>query len=365
AVKRAHGWTLVSPGRKKDIALSLSADPEKKTLVLDLTHSKLTPGEYSLQAKWDWDVVPVLGEVHVHALSNLAAVRLTPESQDRLIAGAGRAPIELTGADFEFVQKLALKNPRDRYAAPATLNFTLPDGLRGGPQPKLEAEIDTRSLTPGEYRLLMTQVDGQPHETAVRVLPPPPQLTNGPVRLNLGERSQHVLLRGTGLSRVLRVTLDGAEDQTGLKLGPPTGDDRRELTVTLPGNAIRGEQLAFRVMVEDMNAPMVWKDAADVVGPRPRIDRVTASLPADFAVGLRKGELPSGSFVSFVLAARGFAPSANLRIVCSDQSLTFQPLTIHAGEQRADAALRRATPESLFLSFDPGAVGQSGCTLEA
>ncbi|MEO7144388.1 MAG: hypothetical protein ABI165_12895, partial [Bryobacteraceae bacterium] len=308
---------------------------------------------------------PVGGVIHVHALSDLAAARLTPESRDRLIAGEGKVAIELTGADFEFVQKLTLKNPRERYAAPAPVNFTLPSGLRGGAQPKLEAEIDTRELAAGDYKLQLTQVDGKAHETTLKVLPPVPQLGNSPVRLNLGERTQRVTLHGTGLSRVLRIGMDDGPQKIQIKLGPPAGDSQRDITATLGDHARKDDQLSFRATVENMDAPIVWKDAAEVVGPRPRIDHVRTSLPSDLEVGLRAGELPSGAFVSFVLDARDFAPSATLSIACASQNLTLHPLNIHVGEQNAGATLRRATPESLFLSFDPGAVGQSGCKLEA
>ncbi|MGH9666890.1 MAG: hypothetical protein ACRD9L_20905, partial [Bryobacteraceae bacterium] len=184
-ILRVHGWTLVPEGTNKELPASISADKDKKTLELDLTGAMLAPGDYRLRAKWDWDDLPVSGEIHVHALTDLASVRLTPRSQDALIASAGRVPVELEGADFEFVQKLALKNPRERYGVPSSLNFTLPSGLRGGPQPKIEAEIDTRELKPGDYRLRLTQVDGKMRQTTVKVLPPPPQLTNCPLRLNL------------------------------------------------------------------------------------------------------------------------------------------------------------------------------------
>jgi hypothetical protein len=101
------------------------------------------------------------------------------------------------------------------------------------------------------------------------------------------------------------------------------------------------------------------------VGPRPRIDRIETSLPAQGVVGLKPGELPSGGFVSFVLNAGNFTPASALTLGCVENSFTLQPLEIHVGERDARATLRIATPESLFLSFDPGVVGQSGCTLAA
>lgn len=360
-ILRVHGWTLVQKGTNKELPASISADKDKKTLELNLKESAIAPGDYKLRAKWDWDDLPVSGELHVHALTNLAGVRLTPRSQDALIAGAGRVPVELEGADFEFVQKLELKDPRDRYAPPVSLNFTLPSGLRGGPQPKLEAEIDTRNLKPGDYQLRLTQIDGEAHPAPVKILSPVPRLTNCPLRLNLGEDRQRVELNGSGLDRIEQIDAG----KVAVELAPPRGEDRREIDVKLPDGARRGDRITFRVTVRDMEAPIVWKDAADVVGPRPHIERVETSLPAETSLGLKPGELPSGGFVSFVLSARNFTPSSTLSLGCAENAFTLRPLEIHVGDQDRRAALRLATPESLFLSLDPGTVGQSGCTLTA
>ncbi|MGH9663278.1 MAG: hypothetical protein ACRD9L_02500, partial [Bryobacteraceae bacterium] len=127
----------------------------------------------------------------------------------------------------------------------------------------------------------------------------------------------------------------------------------------------RGDRITFHVTVRDMEAPLVWKDAAGVVGPRPRIERVERSLPTQAGVAMKPGEIPSGGFVSFVLSARNFKPYSTLLLGCAESSFTLRPLELHVGQQAANAALRIATPESLFLSLDPGVVGQNGCTLAA
>jgi len=360
-ILRAHGWMLISADGKNELSTPVTADKDKKMIEVNLANIKLPPGDYFLRAKWDWDDLPVAGQVHVHQLTDLSGVRLTPASQDCLIAGAGKVQIDLAGADFEFVQKLALKDPRERYAVPTPLNFTLSSGLRGGPQRRLEAEIDTRNIQPGDYELLLTQVDAKTQKASVKVLPPPPQLKIRPLRLNLGEHSQEVILHGTGLDRIEKIEADKTE----INLGPAGGGDHRAITVKLSEHAKKGEWIGFHVMVQNMDAPIVWKDAAEIVGPRPRIDRVETSLPADLGVGLRAGELPSGAFVNFVLSAHNFTPSSSLMLSCTEDSLTLQPLSIHVGDRQGNATLRSATPESLFLSLDPGTVGQSGCTLAA
>lgn len=360
-ILRVHGWTLVQEGTGKEWPASISADKDKKTIELNLAGSQVVPGDYHLRAKWDWDDLPIAGEIHIHGLTNLAGVRLTPQSQDTLIAGAGRILIELEGADFEFVQKLELKNPRERYTPPVTVNFTLPQGLRAGPQPKFEAEIDTRDLKAGLYQLRFTQVDGKTHETTIKVLQPPPRLTDCPLRFNLGEDQQRVVLTGTGLDRIEKIDAG----QVAVALAPPEGEDRRTITVRLSDRVRKGDRIAFQAKVRDMDAPLMWKNAAEIVGPRPRIGGIETSLPAEAGVGLKPGELPSGGFVSFVLSARNFTPSSVLTLGCAEDSFTLHPLKIHVGEQDRSATLRIATPESLFLSVDPASVGQSGCTLSA
>ena len=365
-VARGHGWKLVSSNRKGEFVAPLTINAAKKDVELDLTNARVPAGDYTLRAKWDWDDLPVGGSLHVHALSNLEGARLTPASRDRLVTGAGKVGIEITGPDFEFVRKVALTDPRERYGEPVTLNFTLPEGLRGGPQMKLDAEVDTHGLIAGGYKLLLTQVDDKVHAVPLRVLPPPPALAGNPLPVNLQEKGQEpapqrVVLHGSGLSRIKQIRCEGAA----IALNSASGDLSRDIDVTLSGAAHKGDRLTLNLTVQDMDAPVVWPAALEVVGPRPVIDHIETSLPAGLGVNLRKGEIPAGAFVSFVLSARNFASSSTLRLACSEDSLTLHPLTIRVGEQRADAALRRATAGSLFLSFDPGAIGQSGCSVVA
>src|SRR5581483_8250071 len=56
-------------------------------------------------------------------------------------------------------------------------------------------------------------------------------------------------------------------------------------------------------------------------------------------------------------------PAVSLQ--CAEAARTVQPLKIRTGEKLATAQLVSAGSGALFLSLDPGAVGQSGCTLNA
>jgi len=54
-----------------------------------------------------------------------------------------------------------------------------------------------------------------------------------------------------------------------------------------------------------------------------------------------------------------------LTLDCADSSRTVQAVKLHAGEKQSNAQLTPAGNGAWFLSLDPGAVGQSGCALQA
>ena len=82
-------------------------------------------------------------------------------------------------------------------------------------------------------------------------------------------------------------------------------------------------------------------------------------------MALRDGEIPAWSWVSYALRVEPAGANASLTVQCADPSATVQPLKLHVGEKQANAQLVAAGGDTLFLSLDPGAVGQSGCTLTA
>ena len=94
-------------------------------------------------------------------LSDFKTAHLDPVSQDRLLAGSGKAPATLTGSDFEFTTKVELQKLNDEFATPEAVRFLLPKGPREGPQDHMDVQIATQDLDPGAYELLISQPDGK------------------------------------------------------------------------------------------------------------------------------------------------------------------------------------------------------------
>ena len=148
--------------------------------------------------------------------------------------GGGRVPLKLEGADFEFIEKVELQKAGAHTAPPLAMPFTLPLGKRGGYQQSMEAELNPAGLAPGQYRVILAQSDGVPHEIPVTVLPPNPKIDNLPLLVNLGETQQKLSLRGSGLDRVEKITTDAGEiDLAAL----PAKSDAREAIFKLVGKA--------------------------------------------------------------------------------------------------------------------------------
>ncbi len=346
-------WKLLD--RAKDWGLSgadgrvfrLTVKSQPRALELDLTGCEAPPGAYKLTAVWDWDTLQVAGSVNLHPLADFKKAAPTPESQDRLIEGAGPVKLTLSGADFEFVEKVSLLKE--------ALEFTLPLGKRAGPQDTLSVDVNAGSLKAGRYQLAITQADGVAREVPLRVLPPMPVVANLPLRANLGEGRQKIAIRGSGLERIEGVEAAGAAAE----LGQP-GPSTRDLSVQLGETARKGDVLKLAFRIEGMHAPLEIDRGIAVAGPRPRITGTERSLPDDLGVAVRPGELPAGSFVSFSLRTENVEGQPALHVGCGGGD---PALTLHVGDKRSEAKLDSAGPGMLFLSVDPSVVGRPGCTL--
>jgi hypothetical protein len=304
-----------------------------------------------------------LGPVHLRPYSDFSQAHIEPASSDRLVAGNGTVNIKLTGADFEFVEKVELQKVAARASKPAATTFELPEGARHGEQRLLNVDVDT--ATPGAYRLLLAQSDGVSHTIAVSVLPPNPKLASLPVHVNLGEDKQTLRLEGSGLQRIEAITSDagtitGAADQ-----GEWSG------TIHLKSEARAGQRFSLALKVSGLNAPIAVPDAILVVGPRPKILSIRKSLPQELGVEIRENELPAGISVGVVMAAGHLSDPPDetvgeprLALSCRSGELR-KPLTLSPDEHAGSAALSFAGPDSLYLSLDPGQVGYPGCELAA
>ena len=362
AVGRLRDWRLVPAKGSQSFEVPVTVAEAGEALQLDLSKTKAEPGEYHLKAFWDWDDLQVPGDVYLHPYGNLKLAKLTADSRDRLVEGGGRVPLKLEGADFEFIEKVELQKAGAHTAPPLAMPFTLPLGKRGGYQQSMEAELNPAGLAPGQYRVILAQSDGVPHEIPVTVLPPNPKIDNLPLLVNLGETQQKLSLRGSGLDRVEKITTDAGEiDLAAL----PAKSDAREAIFKLGGKAQKDERFAVQMKVQGIESLLLVPDAIETLGPRPRIMSVRKSYPQNFGVALDADEIPAGATASFALSVAHAGSAPVVDVSCADPGEVRQKLHLAAGDRSAGARLDMAGEGMLFLLLDPGTVGRSGCKLEA
>ncbi|HEY2383419.1 MAG TPA: hypothetical protein VGK48_19770 [Terriglobia bacterium] len=361
---RARDWQLVSAATAIPIPVKITTGAANDTIALDLGRAKPMPGEYQLAANWDWTLFKVNGKVEVHALGNIAGVHLAPDSSDALIAGTGPVDVRLTGTDFEFVDSVSLVQ-KGRSRKPVALEFTLPKGKGLGNQPEMQAEIDTAGLAPGAYSLAIQQVNGATGEVPITVHPANPEMTQIPLRVNTGEPQQHIILHGTHLERIQKITSSRAEWI--LADVPEDAKDlnERSATAKLGTSAKKGELINAEIFVSGLENPLKIDGIARVAGPRPRISRTTKSFAGASGVELRDGEIPAGTAVSFALQAQNLDSHPSVTLACSSDGDTRHKISVMPGDKKDSAELDVTGHGSLFLSVDPGVVGDSGCQLIA
>jgi hypothetical protein len=362
-VPHARDWRLTSGTENIAIPVSVTVGPSEDSLSLDLTHAKVAPGTYQLAALWDWTPLNVLGSLHVRLPSDFAQVRLTPDSQDCLVQDTGPVRIVLTGADFEFVNRVAIVKGGDPDADAWPLSFSLPKGRDGGEQLSLSAEVETSVLTPGAYKLLLTQSDDNTQSVPVTVHPPDPKLANVPLRANLGLKRQTLLLRGTGLERVQQITSRGATWQLAPLAPGSINVTQRQATIILQPDAHVGDLLSARLHIEGLQKPIEVPGVLEVAGPLPAIVSVKESFPREGNVELRPGEIPAGATVSFAIHAAHLDSLPDIHLACASTGDTREALDLHPGDRIEAAQLDIAGEGLFFLSLQPGAVGRSGCVL--
>jgi len=194
------------------------------------------------------------------------------------------------------------------------------------------------------------------------LLAPPPRVDTSAARVNVGDREERVTLAGSGLDRIERI--DGDKADVVLQAANEDGS-RRDVAVRLHADAKPGDRLALVAKVEGMAGAIRFPGVLQVAAARPRILEAKASIPADLAVAVRDGEIPAGSWVSYVLRVEPSGSSGSLTLQCAEPARAVQPVKLHVGEKQASAQLVATGDDGWFLSLDPGAAGQSGCTLTA
>ncbi|MGB7024605.1 MAG: hypothetical protein WBD73_12465 [Candidatus Acidiferrales bacterium] len=361
---RARDWHLVSPTKDIAISLKVNVGPEVDSLVLDLTHVELPPGQYHLEAKWDWTPLVVRGAIDVLNFADYSRVRLSPYTEDHLVAGNGLVPLELTGADFEFLNNVTLINSKNR-ATLTRVSYNLSDEGQASSLKALTANIDASHLQCGSYFLRLRQINGQTHDVPVTVHPPNPTLDHLPLRINLGQPEQIVNLRGTGLDRIEKITSPDASWTLGPAAPQTTGMSERQATLKIKPKTPKGARISAKIFVAGIQEPLDVPDVLEVVGPRPKIVSVRKSFASETSVALRDGEIPANSAVSFAIDAQNIASRSKLHLACGAPDDTKRDLTMTPGERDGANQLDLAGEHSLFLSLNPGDVGQSGCLLMA
>jgi len=189
--------------------------------------------------------------------------------------------------------------------------------------------------------------------------PPPPKLDGLPYRTNLGPATLTVPVKGEHLQNIRSVStpLEGAT----VDFTP----EPAAFAITLPPTAKKGDKLDLRIEVEDSPAPLLFPGAIELLGPPPVLTSARSSLPADLPLQLASGELPANAFTAATIRTRDAGTLPTLHLECTDPMLTLKKLSVRPGEPstHAGARLRSVSQGELFLSFEPGAVGQPPCEL--
>jgi hypothetical protein len=355
-IERAHHWVLTADGKSVSVPVLKAGD---KTLDIDLSKIHIKPGKYSLSAQWDWDPFSVEGKIEIADLSDFRATRLTADSQDRLLAKSGRIPATLSGNDFEFVTKVEIEKPGDKFFPPTPIPFALPEGFRLGGQTRMNVQVNTVDLDAGAYRLLLTQADGKPHEVPIAILTAGPKIDNLPLAASLGDAPYTFTLRGQRLDEIVR--LDAPQSQVNLGAASMDGAERNA-TLTLDSHVKAGDSVDLRAFVDNRSEPFVFRRAIEIMGPRPRITESRVSLPSGVDVALNAGELPSNYSVSALLHVADLGESKVLSLRCRDDVEPRERLRV--GSRSEEGKLDQLAPDQLFITFDDTSF-PNGCELLA
>ena len=362
---RARDWHLVAGATDISIPAKVSIGPQSDLLALDLTHTKLPPGQYHLSARWDWTPMSIGGALDVVNFADYSTATLSNASRDHLVSGAHAVKMGVSGADFEFLREASFLRATDPHALVSRLPFSFADAV-GRAQPSIIAEVDASHLAPGAYLLHLTQLNGKGHDLPVMVHPPNPTLANLPLRVNIGEAQQTIELHGTALERIEKITSEGATWTLASGDANAGADPSvRSATVRLDPRAKKDALIDAKVYVNGITAPLDFSGVLRVAGPRPRIISARKSFATEGGVELHDKEIPASSAVSFSIQGANFDYRSRLRLECQPADDTRDALELVPGQRKRADELDSAGEGMLFLSVNAGEIGRSGCALVA
>jgi hypothetical protein len=356
-VDRVHNWAL-EPESGKPIPVKVQKLGDTKQLELDLGQP-VKPGKYTLIADWDWDHFHTKGAIDVRPLSDFGQTRLMASSQDLLVSRTGKVPVTLEGNDFEFVTKVEIEKLNDKFAAPLVVPFVLPQGVRQGPQDKMDVQVNTIDMDPGQYKLIVTQLDGKTHNVDLKILPAPPRIANLPVVLNQGVSKMEFTLKGQRLDLLKRLELARGSAELGVVSADQT---ERTLRLKMAKDIAPGTTLALKAYTEDRSEPLTFSDAVRIVGPQPEIVEARVSQPVDQDVQLEGTELPGGMYLSAMMRVRHLQSNSVVKLGCAGQDSPV--VSLRLGERKGALSFQQLTADQVFLSFDTGE-WVNGCVLGA
>ena len=333
AAGRAFRWKLMDAnGGVVDIAVTVPAN--EKSIRVARIPKAAKPGAYRLMADWDWTGVAVDGEITLHEIPELEPLRLTADSADLLITGAGTVRARLAGAPAYFINSLQLRRLGDPLAQTMTLPFA------AGPQGEwLEFEVNTASLPAGPYALTIGQQGGGQAELAMAIQAPAPALANLPIGVHEGP-VQTFTLAGQGLDRIEKITSKYAR----IDWNPASHRARVTLAAKAPA------EIDIEAHVEGRHQPLRIAGALLALGPKPVIAAVNRAPQAAGTVARLEGEIDTGQPAAFSLQVRNLPAAARVALTCDEPGL--KPPGVEA---------KPVSPDVLY--FTMAANSPANCTL--
>ncbi len=359
-IEKIRDWVLKPAGKGSDVPVRVAV--QGRALEIDPRNSQLAAGSYQLAGRWDFQQLKVEGNVDVYSIDNLESAKPLTSSLDKLVTGSGPVRLDLEGADFQFVKRVALRRAGGQKALTEELDWQ-PPAIYQGPQKRLSVELDTDRLRPGNYVLSLSSPNGINRDLPLSIVPAPPQIDNLPIRLAQDSAEQSFTLKGRGLDRIESIASEFAKFRLAA-FDPARPNERLGMALLQPA-AKSGALLAMNVIVPGVARGIPVLAAMQVSGPKPRITSVKLALPENLGITPKAEELPAGSFISVSIKIEPADLKPALKLQCADFGKTFEELAINVGEKKAGAKLEIVGPGHLFLTFDPGLLGPSGCQVNA